>query len=169
MKALILVGGFGTRLRPLTFTKPKPLVPFCNIPILEHQIAALKAVCDVMPVLHRSSCSKTCLGRSSMSKSVLFHGIHLLRMQVGVNEVVLAVSYRPSDMYEALTAFEAKYQLKVSVSVETEPLGTAGPLKLAEAALTSDDEPFFVFNSDVTCEYPLAELLAFHKKHGMLG
>jgi mannose-1-phosphate guanylyltransferase len=44
MKALILVGGFGTRLRPLTLSKPKPLVEFCNLPILEHQIIALKAV-----------------------------------------------------------------------------------------------------------------------------
>jgi len=36
MKALLLVGGFGTRLRPMTFTQPKPLVNFGNKPILEH-------------------------------------------------------------------------------------------------------------------------------------
>ncbi len=44
MKALILVGGYGTRLRPLTLSRPKPLVEFANKPMLLHQVEALAAV-----------------------------------------------------------------------------------------------------------------------------
>ena len=40
-KALILVGGYGTRLRPLTLSRPKPLVEFANKPMVMHQIEAL--------------------------------------------------------------------------------------------------------------------------------
>jgi mannose-1-phosphate guanylyltransferase len=45
-------------------------------------------------------------------------------LQVGVNEVVLAVSYRPEDMAQALKAMEEKYKIKLTVSLEEEPMGT---------------------------------------------
>ena len=42
MKAVILVGGYGTRLRPLTLNTPKSIVPVVNIPFLLYQIELLK-------------------------------------------------------------------------------------------------------------------------------
>jgi mannose-1-phosphate guanylyltransferase len=129
MKALILVGGFGTRLRPLTLSVPKPLVDFANKPMILHQIEALKAV--------------------------------------GVDEVVLAINYQPEVMMNFLRDFETSLGIKITCSQETEPMGTAGPLALARAALDDGSgDSFFVLNSDVISEYPLQQMINFHKQHG---
>ncbi|CAZ84588.1 unnamed protein product [Tuber melanosporum] len=131
MKALILVGGFGTRLRPLTLTLPKPLVEFGNKPMILHQVESLAAA--------------------------------------GVTDIVLAVNYRPDVMISVLKKYEEQYGVTITFSIESEPLGTAGPLKLAEDILGKNQEPFFVLNSDVICDYPFKDLAAFHKSHGQEG
>jgi mannose-1-phosphate guanylyltransferase len=41
VRAVVLVGGFGTRLRPLTNETPKPLLPVGHRPIIEHVVAGL--------------------------------------------------------------------------------------------------------------------------------
>jgi NDP-sugar pyrophosphorylase family protein len=43
LKAMILAAGLGTRLRPLTDVRPKPLVPVLNRPVLERTITYLKS------------------------------------------------------------------------------------------------------------------------------
>ncbi|KAI5093386.1 mannose-1-phosphate guanyltransferase beta, partial [Silurus meridionalis] len=131
MKALILVGGYGTRLRPLTLSVPKPLVEFCNKPILLHQVEAL--------------------------------------VKVGVQHVILAVSYMSDLLEREMKAQAQRLGIKISLSHEKEPLGTAGPLALARDLLTDSDEPFFVLNSDVICDFPFEDLLKFHKNHGKEG
>ena len=40
---ILLVGGFGTRLSPLTNTTPKPMLPIANLPVTEHQLLVAKA------------------------------------------------------------------------------------------------------------------------------
>lgn len=54
MKAIILVGGYGTRLRPLTQRLPKPLVPIFDQTILSHQLSWLAryGVTDVVLAAH---------------------------------------------------------------------------------------------------------------------
>jgi mannose-1-phosphate guanylyltransferase len=43
VEAILLVGGQGTRLSPLTLTTPKPMLPVANVPFTAHQIAKAKA------------------------------------------------------------------------------------------------------------------------------
>lgn len=130
-RALILVGGYGTRLRPLTLSRPKPLVEFANKPILMHQIEAL--------------------------------------VEAGVTQVILAVSYRAEQMEAQLKVETEKLGVELIFSHETEALGTAGPLALAKEYLASSDEPFFVLNSDIICDFPFRQLEAFHRSHGKEG
>uniref|UniRef100_H3C8D5 mannose-1-phosphate guanylyltransferase n=1 Tax=Tetraodon nigroviridis TaxID=99883 RepID=H3C8D5_TETNG len=131
MKALILVGGYGTRLRPLTLSVPKPLVEFCNKPILLHQVEAL--------------------------------------VEAGVDHVVLAVSYMSELLEREMRVQEQRLGIRISLSHEEEPLGTGGPLALARELLAIDDEPFFVLNSDVICDFPFKDMLQFHRNHGKEG
>ena len=132
MKALILVGGFGTRLRPLTLSVPKPIVEFANKAMILHQIEAL--------------------------------------VKCGVKQVILAINYQPHLMTGYLKKYEEELGISIVCSKETEPLGTAGPLALARELLDDGTgDPFFVLNSDIICNFPFVELLAFHKAHGKEG
>jgi mannose-1-phosphate guanylyltransferase len=97
----------------------------------------------------------------------MFHPIEALA-KIGVVEVVIAINYQAHHIKNSLEPLEEKYKIKITYSQETEALGTAGPLKLAEDILRKDNEEglFFVFNSDIICDYPLAELLAFQREKG---
>jgi mannose-1-phosphate guanylyltransferase / phosphomannomutase len=56
MKAVIMAGGFGTRLRPLTCNTPKPMVPLMNKPMMHHIVSLLKAhgISDLIATLFYS-------------------------------------------------------------------------------------------------------------------
>lgn len=107
MKAVILAGGLGSRLRPFTEIIPKPLLPIGEKAVLEIQIEHLKA-----------------------------HGFE---------EIILATNYK-SDYIEKFFGDGSRYGVKLSISKEEEPLGTAGPLSLVRDQM---DAPFVVMNGDV--------------------
>jgi len=54
MQAVVMAGGEGTRLRPLTTNRPKPMVPIVNKPMLEHTLDLLKqhGFSDIVLTLH---------------------------------------------------------------------------------------------------------------------
>jgi mannose-1-phosphate guanylyltransferase / phosphomannomutase len=54
MKGVIMAGGFGTRLKPLTINRPKPMVPIANRPIMEHIVELLRrhGITDLVSILY---------------------------------------------------------------------------------------------------------------------
>ncbi|KAK6591127.1 GDP-mannose pyrophosphorylase (4N40) [Cryptosporidium xiaoi] len=124
MKAIILSGGYGSRLRPLTLTRPKSIVEFCNVPIIEFQIAQFSSI--------------------------------------SVTDIVIALNYKSEELIPYLKQMEEKYKVNIHLSIEDKPLGTAGPIRLAKNFLT-ENEPFFVCNSDIICDFPLMEMIEMYK------
>ena len=119
MKAAILAGGLGMRLRPFTEVLPKPLLPIGDKAILEHQILSLK--------------------------------------NAGVTDVWVATNYK-ADLIEVYLGDGSKYGLRVHVSRETVPLGTAGPLRLIMDELR---EPFLVLNGDILTKLDFRKIYDF--------
>jgi NDP-sugar pyrophosphorylase family protein len=107
MKAIILAGGLGNRLQPLTEIIPKPLLPIGEKAILEIQIEKLK--------------------------------------KYNFNEIYVATNYK-SEYIESFLGDGSRYGVKITISKEEKPLGTAGPLFLLKKYL---DEPFIVMNGDI--------------------
>ena len=105
MKALILVGGYGTRLRPLTLSRPKPLVEFANKPMLLHQIEAL------VEAGVKQVCNWSILSSIEYVKKVIF------------TQVVLAVSYHAETLEQEMAVEAKRLGITITFSHEKEPLG----------------------------------------------
>jgi NDP-mannose synthase len=122
MKAVILSGGLGTRLKPFTEVIPKPLLPIGEKAVLEIQIERLK---------HQ-----------------------------GFDEIFLATNYK-SGFIENFFGDGSRYGVKLVISKEETPLGTAGPLTLLKKQLT---EPFLVMNGDILTLLDFSKMYEFALK-----
>ncbi len=78
----------------------------------------------------------------------------------GVSEVIIAVGYL-SELFQAFFQDGRNHGLKITYSLETEPLGTAGPLALVIDQLEDD---FLVMNGDLLTTLNYAKMFAFHQQ-----
>jgi mannose-1-phosphate guanylyltransferase len=125
MQALVLAGGEGTRLRPLTYTTPKPVIPLAGRPFLSFMLDWLRG-----------------------------HG---------VTEAILSCGFRSDHVRRVLGDIYEGMRLRYVV--EDEPLGTAGPVRLAlDAGVLA--ERLLVLNGDCLTDLNLSAELEQHERTG---
>jgi glucose-1-phosphate thymidylyltransferase len=156
MKALVLAGGRGTRLRPITHTSAKQLVPVANKPVLFYGLEAIRdagirevgiVVSDPKEMLQPDH-------RTGQQMTVMVNSQAEIRAAVGDGKAFgLAVTYIEQEA----------------------PLGLAHAVKIAESFMK--DEPFVMYLGDnlikdgitpfvreFTAEKPNAQILLAHVK-----
>ena len=125
MQALVLAGGQGTRLRPLTYSTPKPVIPLAGRPFLTFMLDWLRG-----------------------------HG---------VDEAILSCGFMSDGVQSVLGDVYGGMRLRYVV--EDEPLGTAGPVRLALDGGVLE-ERLLVLNGDVLTDMDLTAELAQHEQTG---
>jgi mannose-1-phosphate guanylyltransferase len=129
VQALVLVGGEGTRLRPLTLTRPKPALPLVDRPFIRYMVEWL--------------------------------GHH------GIDEVVMACGFKAERLRAAL-GDEVPGGPRIRYVEEDEPLGTAGPIRLAaDRGLLG--ERFMALNGDVLTDLDLTALQRQHEERAAVA
>jgi mannose-1-phosphate guanylyltransferase len=123
VQALVLAGGEGTRLRPLTLTLPKPVIPLAGRPFLSFMLDWLR--------------------------------------RHGVDDVLLSCGYRSHDVERVLG--DQHRGMRLRYVVEDEPLGTAGPLRLAADSGVLDEERVLVLNGDTLTDLDLTREIVQHE------
>jgi mannose-1-phosphate guanylyltransferase len=125
VQALVLAGGEGTRLRPLTYTTPKPVMPLAGRPFLSYMLDWVRG-----------------------------HGADEVILSCGFMSD--AVKLVLGDIYDGM---------RLRYVVEGEPLGTAGPVRLAEDEGLLEDR-LLVLNGDVLTDIDLTAELQHHERTG---
>ncbi|MHB1440795.1 MAG: sugar phosphate nucleotidyltransferase [Cuniculiplasma sp.] len=127
LKGVLMAGGRGTRLRPISYAIPKPLVPIAGIPCMEYPIRSFA--------------------------------------QAGIDDIIVTTGYKFESLISGLIKLKHLTQ-SILFSVEKEPAGTAGSVKMVEGFL---NDTFVVASGDVLADFPLDEAIESHRKSGKMA
>lgn len=126
MRAIILAGGKGSRLRPYTAVLPKPLMPINDCPIMELVVNQLR--------------------------------------NAGFTRLTIAVGHL-AGLIQAYFGDGDRFGIPMDYSLETTPLGTAGPLSIIDPP----DDDFLVMNGDIMTDLDFRDFAAAHRASGAVA
>jgi|SRR3989344_4511003 len=150
MKAVILCGGRGTRLRDETEFKPKPLIEVGGMPILWHimKIYSHYGVKDFV----------LCLGYKGQMIKDFFLNLDMYQTDVTFNTKTKNVKYHSNKKPDEWSITFADTGLDT---------GTGGRVKKIEKYI--DEDSFFLTYGDGVSDVDISKLSMFHKKHGKIA
>ncbi len=134
MKAMILAAGKGTRVRPITYTVPKPMIPLIRKPVMECIVDYLKS-----------------------------YGVRQIMVNTSFLSTVIEQYFRDGDRFGVDIAYSFEGEL-CDGELKGIALGSAGGMKRIQEFSGFFDETFIVLCGDALINVDLDKALAFHRE-----
>ncbi len=126
IKSVVMAGGKGTRLRPITYSIPKPLVPIAGKPCISYLMDSF--------------------------------------YDAGIKDAIVTTGYKFESLINGIIEAKKPDQ-NVLFSVEKEPAGTAGSVKLISNFI---DDTIIVGSGDILYDFDIKSIIDFHKSKNAL-
>ena len=133
MKAMILAAGRGTRVRPLTETLPKPMIPILHKPVMEMLVDHLRK-----------------------------HGFNRIMVNTSYLAPQIEGYFRDGHRFGVSMAYSFEGAIENGQLID-QPLGSAGALQKIQRHSGFFDDDFVVVCGDAVVDLDLGKLLAFHR------
>lgn len=139
MKAMILAAGKGTRVRPITYTIPKPMIPIFQKPVMEFLLELLKR-----------------------------HGVEEVMVNVSHLAEEIEGYFRDGQRFGVQIAYSFEGRI-VDGALVGEAIGSAGGMRKIQDFSPFFDDTFIVLCGDALIDLDLTEAVRWHRQKGSIA
>ncbi|MEH2451253.1 NDP-sugar synthase [Nostoc sp.] len=140
MKAMILAAGKGTRVRPITYTIPKPMIPILQKPVMEFLLELLRR-----------------------------HGFDQIMVNVSHLAEEIENYFRDGQRFGVQIAYSFEGKIDDDGKLEGEAIGSAGGMRRIQDFSPFFDDTFVVLCGDALIDLDLSAAVKWHKARGAIA
>jgi mannose-1-phosphate guanylyltransferase len=140
MKAMILAAGKGTRVRPITYTIPKPMIPILQKPVMEFLLELLRQ-----------------------------HGFDQIMVNVSHLAEEIENYFRDGQRFGVQIAYSFEGKIDDDGKLEGEAIGSAGGMRRIQDFSPFFDDTFVVLCGDALIDLDLTAAVKWHKAKGAIA